>query len=270
MNTKSTYTLMEGEGISRERLTILNECYNPFALGLLQQIDLSGKTILEVACGVGLLACGLARLVGPKGKIIATDISEKQLAIASENAQKQNLHNIEFVECSAFELDKLKIKVDCIYSRFLLAHLNSPEVVLKQELNCLKPGGYLICSEPPFAYDTMYCYPKSDVFDQIKKIHISQTKVHNTDFSIGAKLPYLLKGFGTSFVYSYIGQPILSTPREKELMRLGIVEIADQLILKGLITKRKIEQLSKEIKLFENEKHIVGYVASMETCVKKT
>ena len=269
MNTKNTYTLMDGKGIPLERLTILNECYNQFSLNLLKQIDLSGKTVLEVACGIGLFTCELAKLVGKNGKVIATDISKEQLEIGKKHAREQDLHNIEFIECSAFELDSLKIKCDCVYSRFLLVHVQSPISVLKQELNCLKLGGYLICGEMCSTYKTMFCYPKSKTFDQIKKIHLLQTKIHNTDFSIGAKIPYILRELGTSLVYSHIGQPVLTTPREKKQLRLAMMEFAKPLISKRLATKQGIEQLSKDLKLFEHENHIATFATSMETCVKK-
>ena len=269
MNTKNTYTLTFGEGHGSERLKILNECYNPFSLKFLEDIDLKGMTVLEVASGIGLLTCELAKLVGEEGRVIATDISPEQLKIARENAEKQNLNNIEFIKCSALELDSLKIKVDCVYSRLLLVHLADPVSVLKQELNCLKQGGYLICSEPPFSYEPMFCYPKSETFNKAKELHFAQTKMHNTDFSIGIKLPNILKELGTSLVYSYIGQPILDTPRKKSQLRFGLHELSEHLISGGFISENELEQFSEELKKFEQDDHIVAYVPSMETCVKK-
>ena len=269
MNTKKTYTLTVGEGYGSERLKILNECYNPFSLKFLEDIDLRGKIVLEVACGIGLFTCELAKLVGKNGKVIATDISHEQLEIAKKNARKQNLDNIEFIQCSALKLDSLKIKVNCVYSRLLLVHLPDPVSALKQELNCLKPGGYLICSEPPFSYEPMSCYPKSETFNKAKEIHFAQTKMHNTDFSLGIKLPHLLKELGTSLVYSYIGQPILDTPRKKSQLRLGLHELSKHLISGGFITKNELELLSEELKKIEQDDYIVAHPPCMETCVKK-
>ena len=54
--------------MASERLKIVNECYNPFSLKFLEDIDLSReKSVLEVACGIGLFTCELAKLVGEKG-----------------------------------------------------------------------------------------------------------------------------------------------------------------------------------------------------------
>ena len=269
MNTKNTYTLKVGKGLPSDRLKIVNECYNPFSLKFMQDIDLLGKTVLDVACGTGLFACELAKLVGKNGKVIATDISHEQLELAKENAKKQNLNNTEFIKCSAFELNTLKIKVDCVYSRFLLVHLTNPISVLKQALECLKTGGYLISAEFPFAYDTIFCYPKSKAFDRVKEIRSALFKIYSTDFSIGMKLPNILKELGTSLVYSYIGQPILDTPRKKSQLRLGLQETGEHLISKGFFSKDELEVLSKDLKKFEQGNHIVAYVSCMETCVKK-
>ena len=270
MNTKNTYTLKVGKGLPAERLEIVNECYNSFSLKCLQDIDLKGKTVLDVGCGSGLFACELARLVAHEGKVIAVDISSGQLEIAKENAEKQNLNNIEFIKCSAFELNSLKMEVDCIYSRFLLVHLENPVSVLKQELSLLKPGGYLISAEFPFAYDTISCYPKSETFDRVKELRNALLKLHSTDFSIGMKIPGILKELGCSLVYSRINQPMLDTPREKSQLRLGLKETGKNLISKGFFSEDELKSLSKELIKFEQSNHIVAYVSCIETCVQKS
>ena len=267
---RDTYTLKVGKGHGSERLEIVNECYNPFSLKFLEDIDLTGKTVLEVACGIGLFACELAKLVGPKGAVLATDKSQKQLDIAKENARKQKLNNIEFRVCSADELDKLGTDFDYVYARCLLGHLPDPVSVLKQELNRLKSGGYLICAEIPFSYHPLHCYPKSRAFDKIKADSFAHAKIHNTDFEIGIKLPGILKELGTSPVYSYIGQPILDTPRKKSQIRLGLYELTDLYIEKGFFTKKELEQTVEDLKKLEqSDEHIITNPSLLEICVQK-
>ena len=269
MTKNNTYSLTHGRGIGSERLTILNECYNFFSTNLLKQIKLSGKIVLEIGCGIGIFTCEIAKLVGKSGKVIAVDISTKQLELAQEEAERQNINNIEFIKCSVFEIEKLNIKVDCVYSRFLLMHLNDPIFILNQELNCLKIGGYLICSEPISNRD-FYCYPESQIFEKIKKIFLIQYKIYNTDFAIGQKLPHILKSLETLLVYSFIGQAVLSTAREKKQFRLALLEFSEQLIKKNICSIDEIEKNVKMLKKFENENHTIGFTRCMEICVKKT
>lgn len=56
--------------------------------------DIKGKTVLEFGCSVGTLTLHLAEEVGKKGKIYATDISEKDIAIAEKRLLKKGHHHV--------------------------------------------------------------------------------------------------------------------------------------------------------------------------------
>ncbi|MBN2112063.1 amino acid permease [Candidatus Woesearchaeota archaeon] len=51
--------------------------------------DIKGKTVLEFGCSVGTLTMHLAEEVGKDGKVYATDISEKDIAIAEKRLMKK-------------------------------------------------------------------------------------------------------------------------------------------------------------------------------------
>jgi APA family basic amino acid/polyamine antiporter/amino acid efflux transporter len=51
--------------------------------------DIHGKTILEFGCSVGTLTMHLAEEVGKDGKVYATDLSEKDIAIAEKRLMKK-------------------------------------------------------------------------------------------------------------------------------------------------------------------------------------
>jgi len=48
--------------------------------------DPSRHAVLDLACGTGDPAISLARLVGPKGKVTATDLSAGMIEVARANA----------------------------------------------------------------------------------------------------------------------------------------------------------------------------------------
>lgn len=69
-------------------------------------VDLAGvrtsSKVLDIATGIGEPAITAARLVQPNGKVLATDISPKMIAIGRERAEKLGLqHVIEFRESDA-------------------------------------------------------------------------------------------------------------------------------------------------------------------------
>src|SRR5437588_10274041 len=65
----------------------------------------SGQRVLDVAAGYGEPSLTAAKIVGPQGEVVATDISAGMLAYGRERAAAAGLQNIEFVESDAASLD---------------------------------------------------------------------------------------------------------------------------------------------------------------------
>ena len=49
----------------------------------------SGDAVLDVGCGMGYFSLGLAKLVGPEGKVIAADLQPQMLAGLKKRAAAQ-------------------------------------------------------------------------------------------------------------------------------------------------------------------------------------
>ena len=98
---------------------------------------LPGDTVLDVACGTGILfPYYLKREVA---QIVGVDISAKMIAKAQENYQDQRieLHNLD-IEKAAFECTFKKIVVFNA-----LPHFNSPSHLVSSLARFVEPGGRL-------------------------------------------------------------------------------------------------------------------------------
>ena len=105
---------------------------------------LSGKRVLDIGTGSGLLAIELAR-VRPEWQITGIDISEDMQKIARENAARVNLAaSIDFQQASAAALpfaDGYFSLVICNSSLHLWA---DPIKVFKEIARVTSPGGYCL------------------------------------------------------------------------------------------------------------------------------
>lgn len=117
----------------------------------LAQIE-EGHAVLDVATGIGEPAVSAAKRVGEKGQVVATDLSPRMLAIASERASELGLANMQFQEADAEKLDVGKKDFDAVLCRWGLMFMPEPVNALKNMCSVLNSGGRLsaaVWSAPP-------------------------------------------------------------------------------------------------------------------------
>jgi ubiquinone/menaquinone biosynthesis C-methylase UbiE len=101
---------------------------------------LPGMRVLDVAAGTGDQSVLAARVVGPSGSILATDISSSMLEAAAQAAREAGLDNIETHVADASELDLPSDSFDAAISRFGLMFLPDLATALERVHRTLKPG----------------------------------------------------------------------------------------------------------------------------------
>ncbi len=100
-----------------------------------------GQTVLDVAAGAGDQTLDLAALVGPTGRVVATDISERFLALAQRNAAKAGFSNVTTHHADAEHLDVTAASFDAAVCRLGLMFLPDPLAGLVQVHRALRSGG---------------------------------------------------------------------------------------------------------------------------------
>ncbi len=108
------------------------------AVGLQQ-----GDHVLDLAAGTGDQSLLAARIVGPGGSLLATDISADMLTIAARVAELEGLTNITTRVMDAEQLDLEDHTFEAAICRLGLMLLPHPERALREIHRVLKPGGKL-------------------------------------------------------------------------------------------------------------------------------
>jgi SAM-dependent methyltransferase len=111
----------------------------------------TGSRVLDVACGYGEPSLTAARVTGPEGGVIATDIAAGMLAYGRERAQAAGLENVEFVESGAMDLDCPPESFDAALSRWGIIFEPDGEGAAAKVRGFLKPGARMAISSwgPP-------------------------------------------------------------------------------------------------------------------------
>jgi arsenite methyltransferase len=100
-----------------------------------------GEIVVEVGSGAGLDAILAAQQVGPAGRVIGVDMTERMLDKARQNAALMGLTNLEFRHGYAEELPIVDSVADVVISNGVL-NLCPDKLAAWQEIyRVLKPGG---------------------------------------------------------------------------------------------------------------------------------
>ena len=101
-----------------------------------------GEAVLDMACGTGLVTFPLADAVGTRGRIVATDISERMIEIIREDAAARGYAQIDACRADAEAQDGLEDnQFDLITCALGLMYVPNPLQAMSEALRLLKPGG---------------------------------------------------------------------------------------------------------------------------------
>ncbi|TMK97661.1 MAG: methyltransferase domain-containing protein [Actinobacteria bacterium] len=110
-----------------------------------------GYRVLDVAAGYGEPSLTAAKVVGPQGEVVATDISAGMLAYGRERASAAGLENVRFVESDASSLDFPQGSFDAALSRWGIIFEPDGEGAATRVRSFLKPAAKMAISSwgPP-------------------------------------------------------------------------------------------------------------------------
>jgi SAM-dependent methyltransferase len=126
------------------RLQLLEQRLDPLTKQRIQRLGISkGARCLEIGGGRGSITRWLSDVVGPGGRVIATDL---QLGFLSEIGAS----NVEVlrhdIRTDTFPPDSFEF----IHARAVLMHISPSVDLLRRMVSWLAPGGWMVLEEPDF------------------------------------------------------------------------------------------------------------------------
>ncbi len=183
-----------------------------------------GSSALDVCCGTGDLAFELARRVGPSGRVVGCDFSERMLELARAKEEDLRLTGaaaapVEFEWADALELPYADASFDAVTVGFGVRNLSDLEAGLAELTRVLKPGGRLVILE--------ITQPQRPPLSTFFKLWFDRV------------VPVLGSVAGDNDAYTYLPESVRSFPLPDRLAALidgaGLSEIRWLLLAGGII-----------------------------------
>jgi ubiquinone/menaquinone biosynthesis C-methylase UbiE len=108
-----------------------------------------GVTVADVGAGFGAWTVQFAKVVGPSGRVYATDIGAAQLSAIRDYVKKEGLSNVTVLEGAAQTTNLPAQCCDAILIRDAYHHLTEPDAIGRSLAGALKAGGRLAVIDFP-------------------------------------------------------------------------------------------------------------------------
>jgi SAM-dependent methyltransferase len=118
-------------------------------------------TVLDVACGPGLLACAFARVAR---HVAGIDLTPAMLEQARALQRQQGLENLTWHEGDVLPLPYADHSFSIVSTRFAFHHFLDPLAVLKEMRRVCRPGGRVVVA------DSAPAAKKADAFNRMERL----------------------------------------------------------------------------------------------------
>jgi ubiquinone/menaquinone biosynthesis C-methylase UbiE len=229
------YVLQTGkEGV--ERLDAVEGMFGTASRAFLTEVGLrEGLRVLDVGCGTGTLTSWIARTVGNRGHVAATDADARQLDIARKNAVKTGVSNVEFTQARLGSAALPHAGYDIVHCRLVLMHVANVNAALGEMVAAVRPGGLLVCEET--SANSVFTSPPCEAISRMNELFRALGRSRGLDFDVGDKLFGLMTRHTSRLVGSRFVQPMVPLGAARQFLELAAAEIKPALLASGLATE---------------------------------
>jgi arsenite methyltransferase len=203
----------------------------------------SGERGLELGCGIGFLACEMAREVGAVGRIVALDASPDMVAAARSRAQREDLAGrIEFVVGDAARLDFPSSSFDFAVAVQVYLYVKDIERALAEAARVLRPGGRLVIVDT----DWDSCVWLTGDRERHKRVIEARTREFN-QAHLPPLLPKLLRLAGLALVSAEV-HPVVNLRYDADSFSGALPDVMAKIAAKHGVERTEAQAWADDLK----------------------
>jgi SAM-dependent methyltransferase len=179
-----------------ERLGLQHRAWRERALDAWRSAGIGpGQTVLDVGCGPGYASLDLAGLVGPAGRVVAIDKSERFLGALNAACRERSIANIAAHSADLDAGEFPPVVADRAWCRWVFAFVKHPRDILARIAASLAPGGVIVMHEY-FDYSTWRAAPRCAELEEFVSAVMASWRDTGGEPDIALCLPRWLEELG--------------------------------------------------------------------------
>jgi SAM-dependent methyltransferase len=243
MSTAASQAYFFGDtDVEQQRLVAQAESYEMPARWLLDQIQIQPDwRAIDIGCGpLGILHL-LSERVGPKGVVVGLERESRFADMARDQVARRHLSNVTVLQADVMASGLQNCSFDFAHERLVMVNLSSPETLLAELVDLVRPGGIVAVEEIDNA--SWVCQPPHPSWDKLLQTFHAAFGPSGGNVFIGRRLPELLRAAGFEDVQYkvHVDVALPGGHRRRHLLAL-IDSLREQIIALGLLTGHELDR----------------------------
>ncbi len=240
-----------------ERLGLQHRVWRPEVTDAWRRAGFTaGQTLIDFGCGPGYISMDLSEIVGPSGRIIAVDHSNRFLEYLRQESDARGLTNISTYPVDLDSEPLPDIQAEGAYARWVFAYLKNRSNALEHLIAAIKPGGTIVLHEY-FHYHTFQFSQPSKAFAAFIQAVLQAWRMDGGEPDVGMELLHGIEELGLAIESVRPIVHIVGPEDYRWQWPKSWIEIApEHLIELGVFTEAQEEALRRECSALESSKGI--------------
>lgn len=185
-----------------------------------------GMSVLDIGSGAGDVAMLCADLVGPRGRVIGTDLALTAIETARKRAAAAGLSHVSFRHGDPTTMS-FDVPFDAVVGRYVLQFISSPAEALQRMARHVPVGGIVAFHE--LDWDGARSWPISPTYDRLCSWLSRTIEASGAQVRLGAGLATIFKAAGLPSTTVRLESIIASGPAATDAVNL-VVDLAKTLM----------------------------------------